>query len=254
MPRKRRRADKEATRQRRAAVPLELYAGDTVNTDRSLALYGPLAREVGRKLKAFREAAGWSLSKAAAAMGLKGTDYRRMEQGRIIMSAELQRRAICVFFKRLDWRTAPTMPALRPSEAVYVAKDEKSVQIRWFDLDLWRRMQRFAVTNGVSQASVIAVALERFLLDEPALMTVQAALAVAEKLRTESILAANPDLVYLLKGDPQVVKLAMLTKEAPAEHYATIKDWNPLWDGPATPIAGDELRAGMLAPAKSEDT
>jgi hypothetical protein len=121
------------------------------------------------------------------------------------------------------------------------------VEIRWFDKELMARARRFALTNAVSVSAVIAAALERFLLEEPALVTIQAALRVAEKLRTESILAANPDLVYILRGDPQVAKLAALADEQPAEYHPRLKDWTPLWDGPASPIAADELAAGMLA-------
>lgn len=219
------------------------------STQRGLALYGPLGRETGEKLKKLREGREWTRQQAARRLGLEHKTYCKMEYGRIILSPEVQRRVIELYFKQTDRSKTPTMPALE-----WQAKDQQRVEIRWFDAALWQRAAHFGVVNGVAISAVVAVALERFLLDEPALVTIQAALAVAEKLRTESILAANPDLVYILRGDPQVSKLAALAEERPAEYHPRLANWDPLWDGPASPVAGEELAAGMLAPVPKDES
>lgn len=247
--RKRTKAERANIRQRRMPIPLEHYGGPITRQQRMLALYGPLARELGAKLTKFREARGWAQSTAAVKLGVRLSVYKRLEAGQIMIHPELQRRVIEVYFKQIDRSKTPTMPALPR----WKARTDQRVSMRWFDPELWERTKKFALTNGVSMSAVVAAALERLLLDEPALVTIQAALKVAEKLRTESILAANPDLVYILQGDPQVVKLAALVEPIPAEHHPSMKTWSALWDGPASPVAADELMQGVLAPRRKTD-
>jgi transcriptional regulator with XRE-family HTH domain len=233
---------------RRQAVPIEQYPGELSAEQRGLALYGPLARDLGRKIKLLRENEGWTPQQAARRLGINPKAYQRMEVGALILTPEVQRRVIELYFKRTTRGKHPTMPAL-----AYEPKEARHVYIRWFDAELWWKANRFSITHGVSISATVAAALDRFLGDEPALCTIKAALDVAEKLRTESILTANPDLVYILRGDPQVAKLASLAEERPAEYHPALKHWNPLWDGPASPIAADELAEGLLAPSGDDE-
>lgn len=239
---------KKVYKNRRQAIPIEQYPGELSAEQRGLALYGPLARELGHKLRLLRENEGWTTRQSARRLGLNHKAYVKMEAGALLLTPEVQRRVIELYFKRLSRTKHPTMPAL-----AYVPREVKHVYIKWFDEELWWRTSRYALTSGVSISAVVAAALERFLGDEPALVTIKAALAVAEKMRTESILAANPDIVYILRGDPQVAKLAALADEQPAEQHFSLRQWDPLWNGPASPVAADELAAGLLGPVGDDD-
>lgn len=211
---------------------------------RRLALYGPLGKVAGRKLVKLRESRGWAESTAATKLGVNLKSYRKLEDGALVLSPEIQRRVLRLYFGATNWDKTPTLPA-RP----VIPKGGRPVQVDWYDAELWQKTAHYALTHGVSMSAVVAAAMERFLLDEPALVTIKAAMDAYERMRTESILAANPDLVYILKGDIAAAKLASMVDEVPAEYHPDLKNWKAVWDGPASPVAGAELENGWLAPA-----
>lgn len=200
------------------------------NFERVLALYGPHGKVIGAKIRAFQRALGWTDKVTARELGIRVSAYQKACVGMVCASPELQRRVIRVFFNGESWAKTPTKPAVP-----FRAKTKRKMWIRWFDEQLYEKLVRFALAHNYSMSAVVVAAVERFMLEEPALVTIKAALDIAERMRTESILAANPDLVYILQGDPVVVQLSKQAERIEAQYETELNSWKPIWDGPADP-------------------
>jgi transcriptional regulator with XRE-family HTH domain len=218
---------------RQVPRPIEDLHEGRPASDRVLALYGPQAREIGNKLRVLRESRGWSTAVAARHMGMKRGAYERVESGAIIASREVQRRAIRVFFKQESWASVSSKPAL--PEYRGRARNRREMRIWWYDDALYKALEKFALAGNYSMSAVIVGAVERLLRDEPALVTVKAAIEQAERFRSQSILEANPDLVLLLEGDPIVAKLAGQVEQVEAQYESSLNNFSTRWDGAADP-------------------
>lgn len=205
---------------------------------KALPDYSPLALKVGKKMRAVREATGYSIRATAEAIGVRSSYYKAIEEGRFFPSQELQRRFVRWAFKKHDWRLHPTIPA-----KAFKRKLHKVVGLNIYDKAFYRQWEQTAKEVGCSMMAFAEEAIRRLMADEPTIVSIKQAIKTAERMREQQILDANPDLFSILDADPVIAKLVHKTEEVqvlparPPDDEKLLHNYDSKrYDGPAVPV------------------
>ena len=151
---------------------------------------------------------------------------------------ELARRMVLVIWEHKSFSYAPKLVHKMAEMRAQPNQETLSVKV---PTKLKKRVVQWATDHGYSQRTLVILALERILDNEPALVVLADAMAKIQRTNDLNALSARPALIELLKGEPALAaKLHTETKltqvreseDLPVEKLA---EW-PYEAGPARPV------------------